>query len=146
MDKKSYTDENGFRITELITDEGLRYLARVTGEGSCFSVPEGIYGITIPGEGFSDGISPRQAKAFLETVNLTEVFIPSSVKVIGPGAFDIFGSSLEIHVDAESQPEGFFDGTYSVLDLSDGFSLTVRKGSWLSMDSAKKNLPRVYWL
>ena len=146
MDKKSYTDENGFRITELITDEGLRYLARVTGEGSCFSVPEGIYGITIPGEGFSDGISPRQAKAFLETVNLTEVFIPSSVKVIGPGAFDIFGSSLEIHVDAESQPEGFFDGTYSVLDLSDGFSLTVRKGSWLSMDSEKKNLPRVYWL
>ena len=146
MDKKSYTDENGFRITELITDEGLRYLARVTGEGSCFSVPEGIYCITIPGEGFSDGISPRQAKAFLETVNLTEVFIPSSVKVIGPGAFDIFGSSLEIHVDAESQPEGFFDGTYSVLDLSDGFSLTVRKGSWLSMDSAKKNLPRVYWL
>ena len=146
MDKKSYTDENGFRITELITDEGLRYLARVTGEGSCFSVPEGIYGITIPGEGFSDGISPRQAKAFLETVNLTEVFIPSSVKVIGPGAFDIFGSSLEIHVDAESQPEGFFDGTYSVLDLSDGFSLTVRNGSWLSMDSAKKNLPRVYWL
>ena len=146
MDKKSYTDENGFRITELITDEGLRYLARVTGEGSCFSVPEGIYGITIPGEGFSGGISPRQAKAFLETVNLTEVFIPSSVKVIGPGAFDIFGSNLEIHVDAESQPEGFFDGTYSVLDLSDGFSLTVRKGSWLSMDSEKKNLPRVYWL
>lgn len=146
MDKISYTDENGFKIVELITDEGLRYLARVTGEGSCFSVPEGIYGITIPGEGFSDGISPRQAKAFLETVNLTEVFIPSSVKVIGPGAFDIFGSSLEIHVDAESQPEGFFDGTYSVLDLSDGFSLTVRKGSWLSMDSAKKNLPRVYWL
>ena len=146
MDKKSYTDENGFRITELITDEGLRYLARVTGEGSSFRVPEGIYGITIPGEGFSGGISPRQSKAFLETVNLTEVFIPSSVKVIGPGAFDIFGSSLEIHVDAESQPEGFFDGTYSVLDLSDGFSLTVRKGSWLSMDSAKKNLPRVYWL
>ena len=68
------------------------------------------------------------------------------MKVIGPGAFDIFGSNLEIHVDAESQPEGFFDGTYSVLDLSDGFSLTVRKGSWLSMDSEKKNLPRVYWL
>lgn len=107
ISESTYTDKQGFEIREGLDQDQNRVLLKVCGEGSFFSIPDGIYALA--------------KDAFSEvTESMRYVFIPKSVKLIPAYTFEDFRGEMhyttngkepnELHIlcEADSRPEGFY--------------------------------------
>ena len=107
VSESTYTDERGFEIREGLDEHQNRVLLEIRGEGSFFSVPDGIYALA--------------KDAFSEvTESMCCVFIPKSVKVVPAYTFGDFRGEFKFTIDgkepreltilceADRRPEGFY--------------------------------------
>lgn len=78
-----------------VDKSGRKWLSSVLGNGEKLVIPDDVYGIV--------------GGAFMMTVQLTEVYIPASVKEIMGDTFGRFDSRLTIYCEAQEKPEGWAD-------------------------------------
>lgn len=99
---------------------GGKVLWDVSGKGEQFSVPADVVEIR------------KRCFDRVNCPNLRQVNIPERVRVIHKGAFDGFGSELEICCATQYKPEGFFEGEYVSEQQEDGSTYYMTHyGSWL---------------
>lgn len=79
-----------------VDTQGRKWLSSVLGRGTELKIPDDVYGIV--------------GAAFMMTPQLTEVYIPVSVKEIMGDTFGGFDTRLTIYCEAEEKPYGWEDG------------------------------------
>ena len=78
-----------------VDTQGRKWLVTVMGTGTTLKIPEDVYGIA--------------GGAFMMAGQLTEIYIPESVKEIMGDVFGCYDSRLTIYCGARSKPDGWAD-------------------------------------